>query len=314
MKVLVTGGTGFIGGHVVDFYRARGAEVRVLDSGTKQPAYERADVEIVRDSIANARGVAALVEGVNLVVHCAAQTAVTRSLTDPVRDAEVNILGTLNVLEAVRNLAPSATVIICSTNKVYGQHAKAHTDESCPVDQTAHSPYGVSKLAADLYAQDYARLYGLKVGVFRMSCIYGPRQWGTEDQGWLAWFAFALERGEPITLYGDGRQVRDVLWVDDAIRAFDAFRIAPVRHGVYNLGGGAGAALSLREALVKLAELISRGYVLQFGAPRPADQPCYISDTRRAQRELGWAPTVFPVDGLPRLAAWVQDHAMEAIG
>ncbi len=180
--------------------------------------------------------------------------------------------------------------------------------EDFPVDHTGHSPYGCSKLAADLYVQDYAHTYGLKTGVFRMSCIYGERQFGVEDQGWVAWFVIATLTGRPITIYGDGRQVRDVLYVGDLVRAFDLFLSSGIKHEVFNMGGGPTNTLSLLELLGLLGSLTGKTPVVRFSEWRKADQKVYVSDISKAKRLLGWSPTVSPKEGVSRLVSWVSGN------
>lgn len=214
--------------------------------------------------------------GVDAVVHTAAQTAVTTSLSDPIKDFELNALGTLNVLEAIRHSKANVNFVGCSTNKVYGGNVNGveivemekrysvrdeypnGIPEEFPIDHCEHTPYGCSKLTADLYIQDYVHTYGLRAAAFRMSCIYGERQFGVEDQGWLAWFAIATILGKPITIYGTGKQVRDVLYVGDLVRAFDAFLQGKGDPGVYNIGGGPNNTLSLLELLEMLRKLIPK--------------------------------------------------------
>jgi CDP-paratose 2-epimerase len=274
--------------------------------------------------VRDADTVAAAVEGADAVLHCAAQTAVTVSTEDPAADFDVNAVGTFRVLEAVRRTGGRAAVLYCSTNKVYGDRVnaipiverearytfdEAHAGgvpEELGIDLCEHTPYGCSKLTGDLYVQDYGHLYGLRTGVFRMSCIYGTHQFGMEDQGWVAWFVIAALRGAPLTIFGDGKQVRDVLWVGDLVRAYEAFLERGPRSGVYNMGGGAAFTLSLRELLDQLERRLGRPIPRGFGPWRPSDQKVYISDTRLARRELSWEPEVDPVTGVDRLLDWVQ--------
>ena len=261
---------------------------------------------------------------VKIIVHTAAQVAVSSSLKDPRTDFETNVAGTFNVLETAR-LADSA-VVFCSTNKVYGENVNAlriiekrtrysydpaHASgigESFSLDHTGHSPYGSSKLSADIYVQDYAHTYGLKTGVFRMSCIYGERQFGVEDQGWLAWFIIASLIGKPITIFGDGKQVRDVLYVKDLVEAFDRFLRSKLKNGVFNMGGGPRNTLSLLELLEELRRLTGKYPQVSFSAWRSADQKVYISDIRKARKQLGWNPTISPLQGVSRVLTWVGNN------
>jgi CDP-paratose 2-epimerase len=256
------------------------------------------------------------------VFHLAGQVAVTTSVSDPREDFESNALGTLNVLEAMRKAGSRALMVYSSTNKVYGAMSSAAVEErgtryayrdliegiaeSAPLD--FHSPYGCSKGAADQYVHDYARIYGMPTTVLRQSCIYGPRQFGVEDQGWLAWFMIAALLGRPITIYGNGKQVRDVLHVDDLV---DAYFLAVERRNtvsgeVYNAGGGPDCAVSIwAEFGPMLEDLLGRPIPVSYGPFRPGDQPCYISDIRKIQRDLGWRPQIDVEDGIRRLFEWV---------
>jgi CDP-paratose 2-epimerase len=260
-----------------------------------------------------------------VIYHLAGQVAVTSSVKDPRPDYEVNALGTFNLLEAARLSGRNPAVVFSSTNKVYGgmedvpvvERATRYgyrdlpygVPESQPLD--FHSPYGCSKGAADQYVRDYARIYGLPTVVFRMSCIYGPRQFGNEDQGWLAHFMIAALIGNPITIYGDGKQVRDVLFVDDLVRAFRlAVEKIDVAAGeVFNIGGGPDNTLAVwhefRELLADLRGVKTRVRRREW---RPGDQPCYVSDIRKAHRLLGWQPQVDKEMGVRRLWEWVSGH------
>jgi CDP-paratose 2-epimerase len=268
-----------------------------------------------------------LVSAATAVMHLAAQVAVTTSLDDPISDFEINGRGTLNVLEAVRRYKPNAPVIFASTNKVYGKLLDdsrvlrvggryvpneprfAHgVDEDAPLD--LYSPYGCSKGAADQYVRDYARVFKLRSVVLRMSCIYGPRQFGNEDQGWIAHFLLQAIRQRPITIYGDGHQVRDALFVDDAvdawIRALE--NVDGLAGRIFNLGGGPSNAISLRELLGFITELRGKPADVRFAAWRPGDQPWYVSDIRAASRALGWEPRVPIAEGLRRIERWLDDY------
>lgn len=342
-KVLVTGGAGFVGSHVAEYYTKKGGEVIVLDNlsraetlGTDQKVAlynwnylknNYGNVKLIKGDVRNFDKVKEAARDMDAIIHTAAQVAVTTSVNDPNTDLEVNILGTFNILEAARKSKKSPTIILCSTNKVYGTNVnKIPTKESekryhyadekytngipegFPIDLCEHTPYGCSKLAADLYAQDYAHTYGLKTGVFRMSCIYGERQFGVEDQGWVAWFTIATLLNKPITVYGDGKQVRDVLHVSDLIEAYDAFINSNLKHEVFNIGGGPKNTLSLLELLDLLNELTNKRPRISFKNWRPADQKVYISDIRKAQKKLDWTPTLSPKLGVKKLVNWVSEN------
>jgi CDP-paratose 2-epimerase len=330
-RVLVTGGAGFIGSNLVHRLLGEGHEVTVFDAllrrGTEHNlAWLRQQhdgrLRFVKGDVRDAGAVRAAVDGANVVYHLAGQVAVTSSVEDPRTDYEINALGTFNVLEAARLSGRRPALIFTSTNKVYGgmedvavtERATRYeyrdlpdgVPESRPLD--FHSPYGCSKGAADQYVRDYARIYGLPTVVFRMSCIYGPRQFGNEDQGWLAHFMIAAHTGRPITIYGDGKQVRDVLYVEDLVRAFRlaAAKIDDAAGQVFNIGGGPANTLSVwQEFREYLADLKGEKVPARHGDWRPGDQPCYVSDIRKAGRCLGWQPAVDKETGIRRLWEWV---------
>ncbi len=332
--VVILGGAGFIGSNLATSLLQDGQEVVLLDS-LSRPGVERnlawltgRHGERLHPILADIRDAAALreaVTGAAAVFHLAAQVAVTSSLLDPYHDFSVNAEGTLNVLEAIRHHAPKAPVVFASTNKVYGQLADVAVsdadgcylprdealrrfgiDEARPLDFC--TPYGCSKGVADQYVLDYAKSFGLRSAVLRMSCIYGPRQFGTEDQGWVAHFLIRALRAEPITIFGDGKQVRDVLHVDDAVRAYRAVLggIARARGRAFNLGGGAANAVSLHGVLGEIAALLGREIEVRYEPWRAGDQPYFVADTRRLQLALDWRPEIGWRDGLRDLAAWLR--------
>jgi CDP-paratose 2-epimerase len=337
--ILVTGGAGFIGCNLADRLLTLGHEVIVLDDLSRPRVNEnlawlterhrgklRAEIGDVRDAAVVRRAVAEA----GGIYHLAAQVAVTTSLDDPWRDFEINLRGTLNVLEALRGSANPPFVVYTSTNKVYGglvDLAVAESGGRCqPLDAATrsrgiselrrldfHSPYGCSKGAADQYVLDYARSYGIPGVVFRMSCIYGPRQFGTEDQGWVAHFLLRALAREPITIYGDGRQVRDLLFVDDLVEAFllagaNARRLAGQP---FNIGGGSANAVSLLDVLGKVSELTGYAPELTYSPWRLGDQRYYVSDTRAFRNATGWSPRTDVPTGLDRLHASLVQLAHE---
>jgi len=257
----------------------------------------------------------------DFVLHLAAQVAVTTSVKNPLHDFHVNTLGTLNLLEAVRLYNPGAVVLFASTNKVYGRmedleieeiddryvlkDAKEGIDEQRSLD--FHSPYGCSKGAADQYCRDFARMYGLKTVVMRMSCIYGQRQFGVEDHGWVAWFCIAAAAGKSITVYGNGKQVRDILYVEDLVRLYEKVyeRAELCRGEIYNVGGGVENTLSLLELISHLRTLSGRALTVGFEAQRPGDQPVYVSNISRVRKTFDWSPTLGPEAGVRTLYEWV---------
>jgi CDP-paratose 2-epimerase len=310
---------------------AEGCRVRVLDNlsrpGVRLNAAwlaEQGDdrLEIIQADVRDAAAVERAVQGVDTVFHLAAQVAVTTSVADPRLDFEVNALGTFNVLDAARRASPPPVVLFSSTNKVYGGLEDLEVGESArryvlsglpagvaenrPLD--FHSPYGCSKGAADQYVIDFSRIYGFPTVVLRLSCIYGPRQFGTEDQGWVAHFARRALANEPITIYGDGKQVRDVLFVSDAVEAFlrARQRAEHVRQQCYNVGGGPANSLSLLELIDLLEQRLGRTVHYQFAPWRPGDQRVYLSDLSAIQAATGWSPQVGVEEGVDRLLAWLQ--------
>lgn len=344
-RVLVTGGIGFVGSHVAAYYDDHGADVTVLDNFSRveelptadqsrdTPSYNRdyleehhPDVKIVEGDVRDDELVASLVEGTDAAVHTAGQVAVTASLDDPRTDFEINAGGTFNVIDAAAEAESSPAVAFASTNKVYGTNVNAipvreeetrywyddpEFDEGIPeslsIDGCEHTPYGVSKLAGDLYVQDYAARNEVPAAAFRMSCIYGPRQFGNEDQGWVAHFALSARRGEPLTIFGDGKQVRDVLYVEDLVRAYDAFLSDPHdKPAVFNVGGGSEFTTSLVELLDLLEENHGWTTDVAYEDWREGDQKVYVSDISRAREGLGWEPRVDLEEGIERYADWVE--------
>lgn len=333
--VLITGGAGFIGSSLAHRLLTGGALVMVLDN-LARPGVERnlrwlrethgdllqVTVGDVRDALLVRR----LVARAGFVYHFAAQVAVTTSLASPRPDFEVNAAGSVNVLEAARTLDDPPPVVFTSTNKVYGECGQltlvpngtryvpaegspgaGGVDESWPVDP--RTPYGCSKASADQYAQDYARSYGLAAVVFRMSCIYGPRQFGNADQGWIAHFLRSAIEDAPLTIFGDGRQVRDVLHVDDLVEAMLLARIhaRALAGQAFNIGGGPHRALSLLELLDLLRELHGPLPAPRFEPPRTGDQRYYVSDIRRFQAATGWRPRVGVRDGVTGMYRWLRE-------
>ena len=336
MKILVTGGAGFVGSHVAEYFSEKGYEVIALDNLKRGEILGKNislehnieflkglnSVSFVKGDIRDFSLLKNLRKDVDIIIHTAAQVAVTTSLKNPREDFEINVIGTFNVLEAAR--LSDAAVVYCSTNKVYGDNVNgipvAEKDkryefaddkyrngipENFPIDSCEHTPYGCSKLAGDIYVQDYGHIYGLKTGVFRMSCIYGERQFGVEDQGWVAWFAIAALLNKPITIYGDGKQVRDVLYVKDLIRAYDLFINSNLKQAVFNIGGGPENTLSLLELLDLLEELTGKRAKISYENWRPSDQKVYISDISKVKEKLRWNPKVDPKEGVKMLLSWI---------
>jgi CDP-paratose 2-epimerase len=330
VKVLITGGCGFIGCNTAARFIEIGHQVTLFDNLSRVGADSNLDwlrhqrqVEFIHGDVRSLGMLCDLLQArhFDVVIHLAAQVAVTTSITDPEHDFEVNARGTFNVLEAVRRHRPEAVVLNASTNKVYGKlgslkpregtlrydlpHLPDGVNEAQPLD--FHSPYGCSKGAADQYVNDYARVFGLRTVNLRQSCIYGYRQFGIEDQGWVAWFLIAHCVGRDVTIYGDGKQVRDILFIDDLVDAYLAAidKIEDVRGSSFNIGGGPGNAVSLLELLGMIREFSGRPLNHTFSEWRAGDQAVYISDIRLAQQKLGWSPRVSAREGVHRLYDWI---------
>jgi CDP-paratose 2-epimerase len=327
--LLITGGAGFIGVNMADRLLSSGQPVVVYDSLVRPGARDNMrwlqrkhpqGLEVIVADVRDAATLRRVVQRCCRVFHFAAQVAVTTSLEDPARDFAVNAGGTLNLLEAVRDSEHRPPVLYTSTNKVYGPLAGLAVVERdgryCPRDENVrahgigedqpldfHSPYGCSKGAAEQYVLDYARVFGLKTVVFRMSCIYGPHQRGNEDQGWVAHFALRALADEPITIYGDGRQVRDALYVEDLLEAMliAQARIGSLSGHAFNIGGGPGNAITPLELLGLIERVEGRSPDVRFGHWRPADQRYYVSDVGAFSRATGWAPKVDVEQGVRRM-------------
>ncbi|MCD4739326.1 MAG: GDP-mannose 4,6-dehydratase [Anaerolineae bacterium] len=332
MHYLVTGGAGFIGSNYVWRRLQRGDRATVYDNLSRPGAVANlawlrsefgADAfTFIHGDVRDAPLLTATARDADLILHLASQVAVTTSVAQPRADFESNALGTFNVLEAARLSGRAPIVLYASTNKVYGSMEQLVVEEGATryryrdypygISETQpldfHSPYGCSKGAGDQYVRDYARIYELPTVVFRQSCIYGPRQFGVEDQGWIAWFIIAALLGKPITICGDGKQVRDVLYITDLLDAYDAAvaRIDQVAGEIFNIGGGPEQVLAIwSEFGPLLAELLGREIPVARDSWRPGDQRIYVSDIRKAQRVLGWEPQVSVRAGVARLYEWV---------
>lgn len=334
--IVVTGGSGFIGSNLADSFLKEGEDVVILDN-LARPGVDQnlawltkrhgARVHPVLADVRDLRGIEDAFADAKAVFHLAAQTAVTTSLAHPIDDFEANARGTVNVLEAVRKAGRNAPVIFASTNKVYGaledlkmlelddRYIPASDGirangigEDRPLDFC--TPYGCSKGVADQYVLDYAKSYGVPTAVLRMSCIYGPRQFGTEDQGWVAHFLIRALSGEPISIYGDGKQVRDILHVDDAVTAYRAVLadIGRVKGSVFNLGGGPHNAVSILGVLREIEKLTAHPLRTDFGDWRAGDQYYFVADTRKLEHELDWRAHVRWRSGLRHLAEWLVEN------
>lgn len=331
--ILITGGAGFVGANLAHHLLGQGARVRIFDAlaraGSERNARwlgeTHADIEIIQGDVRDCAAVALALDGVDHVFHLAAQVAVTTSLLQPRCDFDVNAAGTLNVLEAARACAQPPSVVFSSTNKVYGVlpdiEVRAVGKRYVPIDEQLHargvsedrpldfhSPYGCSKGAAEQYVLDYARSFGLRTLVLRMSCIYGPHQYGNEDQGWVAHFVRRALADEPVTIYGDGMQVRDVLFIDDLVDAFErAWRsIESLRGQAFNIGGGVANTVSILELLHAIEQRTGRSVRTSFDSWRVGDQRFYVSDVRRFGAATGWRPSTDFARGFTALCDWFE--------
>ncbi len=334
--VLVTGGAGFIGSNIANRLASEGRDVLIYDA-LSRPGVERnlhwlqarhgERISFVRGDVRDENGLAAAARQSEAVFHMAAQVAVTTSMVDPRADFDINVRGTLHLLDALRQSGRRIPLIFASTNKVYGDLAdidfELEGDAYQPADPAVrehgisearpldfHTPYGCSKGAADQYVLDYARSFDLPTAVIRMSCIYGERQMGTEDQGWVAHFLIRALEGEPITLYGDGHQVRDILDVQDAVDAYMAAykQIDRISGRVFNLGGGPGNAVSLRQIVAYIGEITGREPHIRFDDWRAGDQRYFVADTRLIRSTLGLGEARGWQEGVADLAAWLAEE------
>ena len=331
-KLLITGCAGFIGFHLAKHFLESGARVIGIDNLSRKGCETNLQIllkshkntfDFYNKDIRNFSGIEAIFKKyapLDLVIHEAGQVAVTTSITNPREDFEINALGTFNLLEATRLHAPNAFFEFASTNKVYGkmedlevverngryeyEDLSTGVSEKCGLD--FHSPYGCSKGTADQYVRDYSRIYGLKTVVLRQSCIYGTRQFGVEDQGWVAWFTIASILNKPITIYGDGKQGRDLLWIDDLVHAYAGLykNADKVAGKVFNVGGGPGNILSLLE----LVDILKSAGVMRHDPIRSAwrhgDQKIFVCDTTKISNDIQWKPTVSPPQGVAKLVEW----------
>jgi CDP-paratose 2-epimerase len=333
-SVLIFGGAGFIGSNWAHhLLRTTDANVHIYDNLSRRGVHQNLEwlkhlpesrdrLKITIGDVRDAGQVARAVNSATEIFHFAAQVAVTTSVDDPRTDFEINVGGTLNILEAARKTGRHPFILFTSTNKVYGKipQSLSSTDtryecreqpavgESQPLD--FYSPYGCSKGAADQYVHDYHRIYGLPTVVFRMSCIAGPHQFGTEDQGWVAHFLYSALQNNPIMIYGNGKQVRDVLCVHDLLRAFQLVRSrsAITAGQVYNLGGSPANAVSLLELIAEIEKLTGKRPALKYAEPRPGDQMYYVTDTSKIKNAVGWQPRLDVSQTLELIYEWWNEN------
>lgn len=342
MRILITGGAGLVGSHAAEYFAQKNKNntIIIIDNLFRSRLFGRNKktveynwryltrykniTRILGDIRSKSDLRKAIGKGVDVVIHAAAQPGVPSSMKNPNIDFEINALGTFNVLEQVRKKSKDAIIIYCSTNKVYGENinrvslkelkiryeykAVEGITENMPTDLTGHTPYGVSKLTGDLYTQEYARLYKMKTTVFRMSCTYGIRQFGFEEQGWVAWFIIATLLRKKIKIFGDGKQVRDLLYVTDLIRAFEMCISNPVYGDVFNIGGGIQNSMSLLEFIQILKEISGYNPRIEFSDWRPSDQKVYISDISKLKKTFGWKPLVNKRTGVEQLFNWAKEN------
>ena len=340
MRILITGGAGLVGSHSAEYFAKKGKQIVVLDNLMRSNlfGYDKESVEYnwnyltryknvkrIKGDVRSEKDVLeAMDNGVDTVIHTAGQPGVPLSVKIPKEDFDINAFGTLNVLECLRKTSPQATFIYTSTNKVYGENVDKipleeqqtryvyqgteGVSEQMLTDLTGHTPYGVSKLVGDLYTQEYAHIYGMKTAVFRMSCIYGTRQFGFEGQGWVAWFVIANLLNKAITIYGNGKQVRDLLYVTDLVKAFEKFINSEIKHEIFNIGGGPENTASLLEFLSQTKKLTGKDTKLSFSDWRPSDQKVYISDIAKVKQKLNWQPQIKLSEGIQRLHNWIRQN------
>jgi len=342
-NVVITGGAGFVGSHAAEYFKREGWTVVAVDNlsrpsvsglnvrtSTYNLQYLKSiGIETKKTSVLNKSQLAKIIYDADAVIHTAGQVAVTKSLEDPANDFDINVRGTFNVLEACRASNKDVCLVFSSTNKVYGENVNdirvkrtknrysfadsKYTNgisETFSVDNCKHSPYGSSKLAADIYVQEYGKTYGLRTACFRMSCIYGDRQFGNEDQGWVAHFVLSALFKKAVTIFGDGRQVRDLLYVDDLIEAYSAFVNSRTRSTVFNIGGGIENTISLVELVRLLEDRLGSKMKLKYGPWRNSDQRVYISDISKIKEVLGWYPKTSVRKGVEKLIVWAESSLM----
>jgi CDP-paratose 2-epimerase len=346
-NVLITGGGGFIGSHAAEYYANQDniesvfiidnlSRDRLLNKNIKFKRYNwdylhnYRNIRFFENDIRDFKFLKDLLKDFNIdiIIHTAGQTAVTTSVIDPFPDFENNVIGTFNLLEAIRLSNSDPILIFCSTNKVFGSNVNnlnviekdsryifteentTGISESFNIDLCEHTPYGTSKLCSDLYVQEYGHLYGLKTAVFRMSCIYGPRQFGVEDQGWIAHFVISALTDKKLKIFGDGKQVRDILYISDLIEAYDSFvkKAEKIKHDVFCMGGGINNTLSLLELIEMIYEESGIEINYEFDNWRPSDQKIYISDISKANKLLNWKPKINPREGVRELIKWTKSN------
>lgn len=334
MKILVTGGCGFVGSWVCEYYAKKGEKVISYDNMTKHELMrtgynvnkardynwnylKKIGVALVKGDVRNKEQLFEYAKDCDFIVHTAAQPAMTISIEDPELDLTTNVIGTFNVLEAARRFA--IPVVSCATIHVYGNGINeelmegkiSYTRKPVAIDETYPTLSGnitalhASKASGDIYVRTYIDSYKVKAASFRLTGLYGPRQLGGEDHGWVANFCVRAIKDLPITIYGTGKQVRDILYVQDLISAFDAFLRNP-KAGIYNIGGGKENRISLLESINLISGILNKKITVQFGQERMGDLRYFVCDIKKARRELRWLPKVRPEEGIERLIEWIK--------
>ncbi len=344
--ILITGGLGFIGSHAAEIFASLGDRVICVDNLSRpQPNVLQEDIlpytwnfldknwpqiEKKKLDLRNYSELSELLEEIqpDVVIHAAGQTSAVGSIQFPQDDFENNVNGLFNTLELSRKIGTVSDFIYLSTNKVYGEKVNScpitetdvryipmdnqflGVDENFSIDQSEHAPYGISKLTGDLYVQEYGHLYGINTAVFRQSCIYGPRQFGFVEQGWISFLLIQAIKHHPITIYGNGKQVRDILYIDDLIRLFQEYLEWPQRQGsrVFNVGGGVHYSVSLLEVIDIIENLLDFPLQINYDQERPGDQKYYVSDITKITTEMNWKPLISPQVGIQQTLTWQTEN------
>tara|TARA_B100000029_G_scaffold259296_1_gene255980 strand:- start:443 stop:1486 length:1044 start_codon:yes stop_codon:yes gene_type:complete len=333
-KILITGGAGFIGSNTAFYFSKKGWKIYLIDNlsrkGSKNNLFnlrKNIKIKFYKADVSNFKKISKIIKNIkpNLLIHCAGQVTVTKSIVNPRNDFNSNAFGSFNILESIRLFSNKSKFINISTNKVYGDVANKKIseinkryrflgktksiDESYPLD--LYSPYGCSKGIADQYARDYSRIYNLDTIVLRLSCIYGTMQYGIEDHGWIVWLAIKSYFGKKIKIFGNGKQVRDALYIDDLVKLF--FKLSKSKKNtnkIYNIGGGSKNSISLLELINILNKKMNKKNKFKIFKWRPGDQKIYISNILKIKKEYHWYPKISLSEGLDKIIAWINKNEM----